>query len=96
MGWLTNLFKYPYSPPFAEEYKNTYGSNGCEKSLPPPSSENAICKIYHEKIGQLKKNPNREDIDENFVKEFLTRPAESLLIPADEIRFGKNFDQAQF
>ena len=93
---IDKYLKSPYSPSFAGEYKNTYGSTGCEKSLPPPSSENAICKIYHEKIGQLKENPHREDIDENFVKEFLTRPTESLLIPTDEIRFGKLFDQAQF
>ena len=93
---MTNNYKSPYSHSLAEEYKNTYGSYGCEKSQPPPSSENAICKKYHEKIGQLKENPNREDIDENFVKEFLTRPTESLLIPTDEIRFGKLFDQAHF
>merc|ERR1712032_1082699 len=84
--WIRNSDK---SKDEYEEYKNTYGSYGCEKSQPPPSSENAICKKYHEKIGQLKENPNREDIDENFVKEFLTRPTESLLIPTDEIRFGK-------
>ena len=80
-----------------EEYKNTYGSYGCEKALPPPSSENKICEKFHEKIGQLKNDPNREEIDDNFVKEFLERgPTESLLIPTDEIRFDRFFDWPQF
>ena len=44
----------------------------------------------------MKENPNREEIDENFVKEFLTRPTESLLIPTDEIRFGKKITKLIF
>ena len=84
------------NPFLTEEYKNTYGGYGCEKSLPPPSSENKICEKFHEKIGQLSKNPNIEEIDDNFVKEFLTTPTESLLIPTDEIRFGNIFDRPQF
>ena len=79
-----------------EEYKNTYGSYGCEKALPPPSSENKICEKFHEKIEKLrneKKDPNRKEFDDNFVKEFLERgPTESLLIPTDEIRFDRFFD----
>ena len=76
-----------------EEYKNTYGSYGCEKALPPPSSENKICEKFHEKIGQLRNKSNGEVIDDNFVKEFLERgPTESVLIPTDEIRFDGYFD----
>ena len=63
----------------------------------PPSSENKICEKFHEKIGQLRKDSNREKFDENFVKEFLERgPTESLLIPTDEIRFDRNVDRPQF
>ena len=40
-----------------------------------------------------KKDPNREEFDDNFVKEFLERgPTESLLIPTDEIRFDGFID----
>lgn len=61
---------------------------GCEKSLPPPSSENKICEKFREKIGQLRKDENRKDVDDTFVKEFLNKgPTESLLIPTEEIRF---------
>ena len=64
-------------------------------SQPPPSSENKICEKFHEQIGQLKEHSNRKDFDENFVKNFLHKgPTESLLIPTEEIRFGRNFDQA--
>ena len=70
------------------EFKTTFGGNGCEKSLPPPSAENKICEKFHEKISQLRKDENRKDVDENFVKEFLNKgPTESLLIPTEEIRF---------
>ena len=40
-----------------------------------------------------KKDPNKEEFDDNFVKEFLERgPTESLLIPTDEIRFDGFID----
>ena len=74
------------------EYKNTYGTHGCDKSQPPPSAENKICKKFHEKIKQLKntKNTKKDEINEDFVKAFLETPTvpESLLIPTNEIRFG--------
>ena len=79
------------------DYKSTFGSYGCEKSLPPPSSENKICEKFHEKIGQLKKDKNRKDLDDDFVKEFLKNsPTESLLIPTEDIRFEGVFDRPQF
>ena len=83
--WIRNfdLSKNEY-----REYEQTFGGYGCEKSLPPPSAENKICEKFHEKISQLRKDENRKDVDENFVKEFLNKgPTESLLIPTEEIRF---------
>ena len=80
-----------------DEYKTTFGQHGCEKSVPPPSSENKICEKFHEQINQLRKDSNNEQFDENFVKEFLERgPTESLLIATNEIRFGRFFDRPQF
>ena len=78
------------------EYKTKVGGYGCEKSQPPPSTEDKICEKFHEKIGQLSKSPEGEEIDDSYVKEFLTTPTESLLIPTKEIRFGRNFNQPQF
>ena len=76
------------------EYKNTYGTHGCDKSQPPPSAENKICKKFHEQIKQLKDKKNKDDINEDFVKAFLETPivAESLLIPTNEIRFHRFLD----
>ena len=74
------------------EYKDIYGGLGCEKSRPPPSAENKICKKYHEKIKQIRKmkeDSKSEEINDEDVKAFLETPTESLLIPTDEIRFGR-------
>ena len=73
------------------EYKNIYGGMGCA-SEPPPSTENKICKKYHEKIKQIRKmkeDSKSEEINDEDVKAFLETPTESLLIPTDEIRFGR-------
>ena len=81
----------------SDEYRTTFGNYGCELAQPPPSDENKICKKFHEQIAQLRKERNRRDFGENFVKKFLKDgPTESVLIPTDEIRFGKIFDQPQF
>ena len=80
-----------------DEYKTTYGSHGgCEKSLPPPSTEDKICESFHEKISQLKNTSQGELINDDHVKAFLETPTESLLIPTDEIRFGRFFFRPQF
>ena len=89
--WLTNNWKGHQSI-LPDEYKNTFGTHGCEKSLPPPSSENKICEKFHEKIGQLRDDSNRDKFDEKFAKEFLERrPTESLLIPTDETNNNKTY-----
>ena len=97
IGHCDWYLKVPHRSILPDEYKNTFGNYGCEKSLKPPSSENKICEKFHDQIGQLRKDSNMEDFDENFVKEFLDRgPTESLLIPTDEIRFARFVDRPQF
>ena len=81
------------------EYKNIYGGIGCVNDLnePPPSAENKICKKFQEKIKQLKENWKRKDLNDDFVKAFLeSNPTESVLIPTEEIRFGRFFNQPRF
>ena len=78
------------------EYKNIYGGMGCA-SEPPPSTENKICKKFQEKIKQLKENPKRKEFNDDFVKAFLeSNPTETVLIPTEEIRFGRFFNQPRF
>jgi hypothetical protein len=75
------------------EYENTFGSYGCVHSHAPPSAENPICKIFHDKIADIankfRKSEKRPVIDDDFVKQWLYHqpPAESLLVPTDEIRW---------
>ena len=79
------------------EYKNTYGTHGCDKSQPPPSAENKICKKFQDKIKQLQENRNRKELNDDFVKAFLeSNPTETVLIPTEEIRFGRFFNQPRF
>ena len=80
------------------EYKNIFGGMGCV-SEPPPSTENKICKKYHEKIKQIRKmkeDSKSEEINDEDVKAFLDTPTESLLISTDEIRFGRFCYRSQF
>ena len=86
-----------HQPFLTGEYRTVWGTHGCETSLPPPSTENKICKKFQDKIKQLKENPKRKELNDDFVKAFLeSNPTESVLIPTEEIRFGRFFNQPRF
>ena len=68
------------------QYEQLVGQGGCEFGMEPPSADNQICKKFHSKIAQLKTTKALDEIDEEFVRQFLQVPAESLLIPTADIR----------
>ena len=52
---------------------------------------------FHDKIKQLKENLKRKEFNDDFVKAFLeSNPTETVLIPTEEIRFGRFFNQPRF
>jgi hypothetical protein len=90
-----------YSSYCEGEYENTFGTYGCAKSHPPPSAQNAICKIFHDKIAEIAKKFRKSEkhpvIDDDFVKQWLYHrpPAESLLVPTEDIRWVVSWGPSQ-
>ena len=69
-----------------QEYNTPFGHGQCVTGVLPPSSQNEICKNFHKKIENIRHANPLEEIDEKFVKQFLSTPAETLLIPSSEIK----------
>ena len=67
-----------------------------ERTMRCPTTVKAVQK-FHDKIKQLKENRKRKELNDDFVKAFLeSNPTETVLIPTEEIRFGRFFNQPRF